>query len=50
MYCFYIRVEERFIRYILTSGVNVNLCVNYKIFVLHRSIFTEKLPLKTDTA
>ena len=46
MYCFCIGVVESFICYILTSGVNVNLCVNYKIFVFHRSIFTEKLPLK----
>ena len=38
--------------YILVSGVNINLslCVKYKIFVFHRSICTEKLPLKTDTA
>ena len=50
MYCFCIRVVENFICYILASGVNINLCVNYKIFVFHRSIFTERLPLKTDTA
>ena len=42
MYCFCIRVVESFTCYILTSGVN--------IFVFHRSIFTKKLPLKTETA
>ena len=50
MYCLVcISVVESFICYILTSGVNINLCVKYKIFVFHRSIFTERLPLKTDT-
>ena len=49
MYYFCISVVESFICYILTSGVNINLCVKYKIFVFHRSIFTERLPLKTDT-
>ena len=42
--------KKFFIYNILTRGVNISLCVNYKVFVFHISIFTEKLPLKTDTA
>ena len=39
MYCFCIRVEESFICYILTSGVNINLCINYKIFCTSKKYF-----------